>query len=254
MNQEPQNDGKFDRYLREEMDAEERQAFENLLNEDESLQEEVKLQQDIVEGIGLFGSETLKRQLQQSEEPATVPLNVHRGNPSEKQKKEARPLYFALATAASFGLVLVAVWLLSPGGSSQQMYTAYYQPYPNVVNPLERSEGVPTDAAGQAMYYYEQGNYEQAIALLTQEASVDNAYQFYLGVSYLGIQRPTQAETTLQTLLSDSEGAFYEPALWYISLSRLARNQPDAAKATLQQVVDLQGEYAANAQGLLDEL
>ncbi len=256
MKQDSQYDDKFDRYLRDEMDAEERQAFEDLLNEDESLKEEVDLQEDITAGIDLFGSEELKRQLQQSEESATVPLTFSQERSKEQsdKAKAVRPLYFALATAASFILVIVAVWLLNPGGSSQDLYAAYYEPYPNVVNPVERSEGIPTDAAGQAMYYYEQGNYQQAIALFTQQMPTDVAYQFYLGVSYLAVQQPTQAEETLQTLLSDSEGAFYEPALWYISLARLANNQPDAAKITLQQVVGFQGEYATDAQALLEQL
>ncbi|WKN44406.1 hypothetical protein [Tunicatimonas pelagia] len=255
MNRDSQNDDKFDRYLRDEMDTEERQAFEDLLNEDESLKAEVSLQQDITAGIDLFGSEALKKQLQQAEELASTPtpLTVPQKKSEKKSNTAVRPLYFILATAASFALVLIAVWLLNPAASSQELYATYFEPYPNVVNPVERSGGVPTDAAGQAMYYYEQGDYEQAIRLFAQ-APNEEAYQFYWGVSYLGAGQAWEAEIKLEPLLHNAQGLFYEPALWYTSLAQIQSEQLEAAVASLQQLVSMKGEYAVDAQALLEEL
>lgn len=238
----------IERYLREEMDHQERKVFEEALNEDESLQEEVDLQQDVFSGIGLFGAEEMKKQLQaiDADEKDSSPIAASRG----------RPLYTWLAVAASVtALLLVAIFLFNAGPNSQELYATYYEPYPNVVNPVERSSGVPTDAAGKAMYFYEQGNFEEAIKLFTQEPNLnDLAYRFYLGVSYLGTQQSELAEQTLQPLLEDEEGAFYEAALWYTSLSQLARDQSESAREILEKIADLQGEYAREAQELLEEI
>ncbi len=252
----PNQEEYIERYLRQELSGEEREAFEQKLAEDKNLRAEVRLQQDITTGIDLFGAEGLKRQLQQSEESATVTrsLPANPVEPSSKPTKAARPLYFFLATAASFALVLIAVWLLNPAASSQELYTAYFEPYPNVVNPIERSEGAPTDLAGQAMYYYEQGNYEQAISLFAQVPVTEEAYQFYWGVSYLGAGQARDAEVKLEPLLASTSGVFYEPALWYTSLAQIQSEQTEVAKASLQQLINMQGEYATEAKALLENI
>lgn len=238
----------IERYLREEMNQQERKFFEETLKKNEELQEEVNLQQDVFSGIGLFGAEEMKKQLQavEADEKGKSPTATSRG----------RPLYTWLAVAASVtALLLVAIFLFNTGPNSQELYAAYYEPYPNVVNPIERSSGVPTDAAGKAMYFYEQGNFEEAISLFTQELPPsDQAYRFYLGVSYLGTEQPELAEETLQPLLRDEEGAFYEAALWYTGLAQLAKGLADPARETLEKVIDLRGEYIREAQELLEEI
>lgn len=261
----PNQEEYIERYLRNELSEAEREAFEQKLAKDRNLRTELRLQQDITAGIDLFGAEGLKRQLQQSEEPTTVTksLPVNPVEPSSKPTKAVRPLYFFLATAASFALVLTAFWLLNPAASSQELYTAYFEPYPNVINPIERSGGDPADVApadvaptkaGQAMYYYEQGNYEQAISLFAQVPAIEEAYQFYWGVSYLGAEQAREAEITLEPLLFSASGVFYEPALWYTSLAQIQSEQIEVAKASLQQLIDIQGEYATEAAALLEKI
>ena len=103
------------------------------------------------------------------------------------------------------------------------------------------------------MYYYEQGNYEQAINLFSQLPN-DEAYQFYLGISYLGAEQAREAEVTLEPLLKSTQGVFYEPALWYTSLAQIQSEQTEVAKASLQQLIGMQGEYAADAEALLQQM
>ncbi|MEM9675261.1 MAG: hypothetical protein AAF992_21900, partial [Bacteroidota bacterium] len=118
----------------------------------------------------------------------------------------------------------------------------------------ERSEGTPTDINGQAMYYYEQEKFDEAIALFSQGQSNDQAYQFYLCVSYLGNQQPSQAEHTLASLTEDQESAFYEAALWYTGLANLANDEPEKAKSKLEMVSRMEGEFSSEAQELLEKL
>jgi tetratricopeptide (TPR) repeat protein len=242
----PNQEDKIDRYLRKEMEPEEQEAFEDVLNKDEALQLEVSLQRDAISGINLFGAESLKKQLQEIDDQQSPNLPSSRG----------RPLYIWLAVAASATVILlVTVLLLNTASSPQELYTAYYEPYPNVVDPVERSEELPTDPAGQAMYYYERGDFEEAITLFNQEQLIDDqAYRFYLGVSYLGNQQLDLAEKTLAPLLEDEQGAFYEAALWYTGLSNLANGEPEQAKSKLEKVVGVEGEFSNEAQELLNKL
>jgi len=242
----PNQEDNIDRYLRKEMKPEEQKAFEDALSKDEALQSEVNLQRDALSGINLFGAESLKKQLQEIDAQQAPSSPSNRG----------RPLYVWLAVAASVtALLLVTVLLFDGSPNAQELYATYYEPYPNVVNPVERSEGAVTDPAGQAMYYYEQGKFEEAIALFVQEqpASVQ-PYQFYLGVSYLGNNQPVMAEQTLASLAEDEQGVFYEAALWYSGLAHLANGDLEQAKTKIELVSKLEGEFGVEAQELLEEL
>ncbi|MEQ9443481.1 MAG: tetratricopeptide repeat protein [Cyclobacteriaceae bacterium] len=240
----------IDRYLSQDMSLQERTAFEQRIKEDKVLQQEVALQQDIAAGIHLFGGESLKKQLQAVEDEGRVVSFP----PKDQKKGGTNYLWLGIAASLS-ALLIVAILVFNRNEDPQTLYAAYYEPYPNVVNPAERSEGLPTDAAGQAMYYYEREEFEKAITLFTQESALDDqAYQFYLGVSYLGVQQAEEALTTLQPLLQDEQSAFYEPALWYTGLAQLQANQPEQAQEIFKKVVGLEGDYTVEAQALLDKL
>ena len=236
----------IDRYLRKEMGPQEQAAFREALDNDQDLQLEVEMQRDAISGINLFGAEALKKQLQE----------VDAQQATNSPNSRGRPLYVWLAIAASVtALLLVAVLLFDGGSNSQELYTAYFEPYPNVVDPIERSGGVPVDLAGKAMYFYEQENFKEAISLFNQNQLLDDqAYQFYLGVSYLGNQQPGLAEQTLAPLVEDEQGALYEAALWYTGLANLASNKPEQAKSKIEMVSKLEGEFSKEAQDLLADL
>nr|WKN36941.1 tetratricopeptide repeat protein [Tunicatimonas sp. TK19036] len=242
----------IDRYLGQEMSIQEREAFEERMNHDPALQKEVALQKDITMGINLFGGESLKKQLQSVDREDTDVPPVSEEAPTRR----ARPMYVWLGIAASLtALFLVAILLFDRGANPQDLYATYFEPYPNVVNPAQRSEGGATDAAGQAMFFYERGEFTKAIELFTQEPLLsDQAYQFYRGVSYLGVNDAQQAVVTFTSLSEDEQNAFYEPSLWYMGLAQLQMDQPKQAKNTFQKVAAIGGDYKAEAQAILDEL
>lgn len=241
----------IDRYLEHKMSAQEHKAFEERIKSDPALRKEVALQQDITAGINLFGGEALKKKLQSADREETdLPSD------SEAKNNRGRPMYTWIGIAASLSaLFLVAILLFDRGTDPQELYATYYEPYPNVVNPAQRSEGAATDAAGQAMYFYEQGEFEKAIQLFTQEPSLsDQAYRFYLGVSYLGSKNAQQAISILTPLSEDAQFAFHEPVLWYLGLAQLQTSKPELARETLQKVIAIGGDYKAEAQAILDAL
>lgn len=246
----------IDRYLRDEMNKEERDRFEQQMQENPLLRQELELQRDIEGGVDLFGGESLKKRLQALEgadSPDDTVISPVNGKPKNQRSKS---VYLWLGIAASLVLLLMAVILLSDSSRDpQSLYADYYEPYPNVLNPIERSSGAPTEPGDQAMYLYEQRNYRQAIELINDSGlSNDPAYQFYLGICYLEVQDASSAIKTFDKILVNHQGGFYEPALWYRGLAQMQTGQYEAAGKSFREIVDRQGDYRGEAQQILEEL
>ena len=57
--------GKIDKYMRNQMDEQERAAFEQALKNNPQLAEELAIQQDLIAGVRTLGNRGMKKQLKQ---------------------------------------------------------------------------------------------------------------------------------------------------------------------------------------------
>ncbi len=254
MQDHPDNDHTLDRYLRDEMNEQERRAFEEQLGTDDTLTEELDLQRDTVEGIRLDGSQALKRRLQAVEAELATPAPAA----VDDKKTNRRFLMTWVAVAASLLTVVLLGYLffIPPTSSPEELYVAYYQPFPNLINPAQRSVEVEeATVLGRAVRAYDEQQYAEALTLFEEgNALSDPSYTFYYGASYLALDQPEQAIPLLERLVQQKTGLFYEPGLWYLALAHLKANDPEAARPYLQTLAEQEGDYAREARELLEEI
>ncbi len=251
--QDHNNDHTLDRYLRDEMDDQERKTFEEQFSTDDALTEELALHRDAMEGICLDGSQELKKRLQAVEAELANPA------PAVADTKETNQRFLItwVAIAASLLTVLLLGYLFVPSSSSPgELYVAYYQPFPNLINPAQRSTEVKEETfLEQAVRAYDAQQYDQAIALFEQgDALSAPGYNFYYAASYLGMDQPERAISLLERVVQEKTDLFYEPGVWYLALAHLQANNPEAARPYLQTLAEREGDYTEEARELLEEI
>ncbi|RME97613.1 MAG: hypothetical protein D6772_10180 [Bacteroidetes bacterium] len=212
------------RYWHGQLSAHERQALEDELVKDSALAREFHAFRELQQAIAKEEAAALKQRL------AALP--------------PARPRlsWRWIAVAASLLLLLGAAWYhhRSAAPSPAALYARYYEPYPNVWQPLVRNQA-PLDNLSLALAAYEQGQYAAAEAQLQALATVDAAPElyFYLGLSQLHQGKLAQASTNLAKA-KQAPTYLQAPLRWYQALIQLRREDLTAAR---QSLIHLQQNY-----------
>ena len=121
--------------------------------------------------------------------------------------------------------------------NTQETYLAYYEPYPNVLQPVTRGSADDNAATFSA---YEAGNYEKAMNGFSEmlEISEDADVRFYYAMSLLNAGQDDKALSELETLLS-TDTKFLPQAYWYAALLELKKENATAAKTNLKELETL---------------
>ena len=117
-----------------------------------------------------------------------------------------------------------------------------------------------TDKAQQrfrsAMELYSAGDYVSAIPGLKEAAELDPTapnISFFLGACYVLTDRTSDAINTLENTIALGDTVFLEEAHLLLAKAHLNRGESDAARTELETVIGLGGDFAPEAQGILDE-
>ncbi len=238
MEQQDDNAELFDRYLLDQMEGEEKAQFLEKLGANDRLSKEFETYQLIFQGINYSAARELKEKLVAREEKLATKANYS----------------FFWKIAAAIGLIAVAAFFvirLLPGEGYQELYLTYYEPYPNIVNPLDRSATVAND---DVYRFYERGQYQQTVDYFQQwDASkfTDTTY-FYLGQAYMALGKPGLALDEFKEV--EVSSIFFEPSQWYIALVYLQQNKKNQLEQQLRKIIGKSGSYKKRAQELLDNL
>ncbi len=231
----------IDRYVSGQMDEHELTAFEQRMREHAGLAESVHMHRDILEGIEFHFAQELKQTLIQSD---------------QQKPKSRRTLY--LAIAASVLLVIgagLAYYFMAMPQNNSDLFTAYFEPYPNILAPITRSASDSPYA--DVMQAYEAGQYQAAITgfdeLLSKEPG-NHQLLFYRGVSLLAAGQAEKATSDFQTVIDASDPKLSTPAYWYLGLSQLKIGNTDQAKATFQKIAPAQGRLNDQAKEVFQKI
>lgn len=234
----------IEKYLLGDMNPDEKEAFEKKIQEDRFLAEQVSLQKDLMIGVDSYFKEELKQELKEIES-------------SYRRKtilKIPDKLFYGIA--ASFALLIVAgIFVFRIGSSSSEIYDQYMKPYPNIVNPITRSEEQADDSE-KAYQYYEIGDYETAINMFEnylEENPANEAASFYLGLSHMMADQTRRSIEYLELVVNTSS-RFSEPAKWYLALAFLDLGKKSKAQEVLIQITNSESAYANNAENILKSL
>ena len=178
-------------------------------------------------------------------------LEASLSNPTQGK---ARTWYYYYAAAACAAILALALWMTSRQEGPEQLYTAYFQPHPNIFEPVLRgaSDG---SLRSQAFQSYEQGDYRRA-ATLFSELMHDNqepGMLMLLGNANLMIGNTTDAKKNFLDLISRYD-ELDVAAKWYLSLCYLRNGEVQPAIELLKEVQHAPSSYAGKAGNLLREL
>lgn len=236
----------IEKYLRGELSESEYKSFEETIDKNASLSEKVENHRILIRGIELGFNQELKQLLQQKE--------LETQHLIKKKFARSRRLYVSIAIAASITLILTTLFVfMDKSVNSEQIVAAYYQPYPNVESPVNRS-----DQNNQNAYaLYEQGNYALALDQLNQLIISDPsnpAPVFYAGICLLEMKQAASALSKFEDIESLAENKYSRPAHWYKALTNLALRKNEAAAVILFDLSSGDDIYAEKSAEILEML
>ncbi len=230
------------KYLQGKMQAEEKEAFEQLLNTDALFREEFEFNRDLLESMRIHYRSRLKGRLQDLEQ-AAVPTAF----------RQRRVYYWVSGMAAAVLLVIVtSYWFFFLRTNPQLVFDQYYTPYYNVLEGTERS--MSGNQGELAMRLYDQKRYEDAIPVFEQAiARQPNApfLLFYKGLSHLSIKQADSAIVNLEKVRSRADFRLIEPAQWYLGLAYLQKGEIETAESVFEEIANSQGSYSDRASDIL---
>lgn len=256
----------IDGYINGQLNSTEKEMFSEKLRLDKEFAKAFQTTKLAKEAIR---RKALKKEFQRLQSlEATLPkIDIKEEQPIRQEtKKEIKQPKFKrlLVIAAGFLLLCFAGRILYNNGGSTpaEIFAQEFKAYPNLVNEITRndSDSIAFDQKTlkeKAYILYGNQNYKEAIpffeTLVSEEQNPED--YFYLGVTYLTDEDPTQAIETLN-LLKSKESTYTVRAYWYIALAHLKNNEVEKTKAILNEMQKIPnaGSYIEKAQRILDEL
>src|SRR5688572_26373273 len=164
--------------------------------------------------------------------------------------------WYYYAAAAVIGItVVVAVFMNSFKENPDQLFQAYFTPYPNMFEPALRSNQSIDSKRAEAFQAYEQGNYQKAATLFANllKDNKDAGMLLLLGNSNLILGNLEEAKANFITLDQDFDDLDMQ-AKWFLSLCYLKSGETEKARAILKELGATEISYATKARELLEKV
>ncbi|MEL7003515.1 MAG: hypothetical protein AAFN93_12390 [Bacteroidota bacterium] len=230
----------LDSYFRNEMSKKEQEEFLSKVDSDEKLREMFEQHGDIVKAIELSSLKSLKDQLINKEKELSTPSTT----------STDYTLY--LKIAAGVCIIALSTWLLIKFNSTDinhpELFAANYEPYPNVVNPLNRSSAIVDKDPYEL---FELKEYTKSLDALENMKKSDTTI-FYQGQIHLALNNPDLAIERFNEIQSSS--SFSDASQWYLALTYMSKNDIKTSKNILKNIVTKENAYSKRAQSLLKSM
>lgn len=230
---------KIDLYLSGKMNPEEARAFENEIDSDKNLRDEVELQQKTFALL----------------EAAAIAQTREKVNTLNKQKSRTNVIRPLLRVAAVLLLLIIPTYFYTSSQfNDAHLYEAYTAPYPDRITTM--GENVDTEI-NTAMNLYNSGSYEKAAAAFEKirgSGRVDENIILYESVSLTNSNQAIKAVLLLRsTIASDPTN---KTALdWQLILSMLANEEGAETLVLVENFLKTNGGYQQEkAEQLLSDL
>lgn len=240
----------LNRYFEQSLQPEEDKALREILQEDAELQEEFTFRKNLQAGLHKIQRQADKELLREweSQLPSSTP-------PASGRSLIRRLLPIAAAIAG----LLIFYWFYQQPATGSALYKQYYQPFPNIIQPVIRSQSdnLPSDSSAIAFRLYDTGRYEEArVYFMRQYATSGKQYAlFYAAICQMEAGRMQDAIDLFKA------GEFSHDSLgldgwsvWYSALAYIRLEQPEPAKAILTGLSKQDHVQAASANALLKAL
>ena len=239
------------RYLDRSLSDHEKEMFEERLKKEPPLKTMYQEHQQLIKGIRYAHLEGKLEQLRILE--STLP---------DLEAKEIslntlswQRYWKPLAVAASIALVVVTAALWNRGEDPAQLYASYFEPYPNIFEPIVRDGNEAISKRTSAFQAYEAGDYQKA-SLLFKELLAEKKEPGMLllqGNANLILGNTTEARNNFITLINEFE-EYDVQGKWYLGLSYLKEGDMKSAQLILRELSDTEYSYSGKAKELLKKV
>lgn len=163
--------------------------------------------------------------------------------------------WYYLVAAGLVGVLIAAkILFTSYSESPDQLFEAYFTPYPNMFEPTVRGTGT-VSTRSEAFQAYEQGNYQKAATLFNEliKSKKEPGVLLLLGNSNLILGHLDEAKQNFTTLNKDFDELDIQ-SKWYLSLCYLKSGDVERAKNMLRELGKTEISYATKAKELLEKV
>ena len=239
----------IDAYLTGRLEGAGKAAFEQRLQEDLALAEEVSKQRDVLHVLETVEDSKWKARLVKIHEEHQQNQAKSDGVIVEVRKK--RQLYIGLSIAAAVFMILCLVFLTQQARPpAKSLYASFYTPYP--LSFTDRGEGNEALKASASQAYLTEdftGAIEKFRMLRSREPLP--VYDLALAICFLETSVTDSAEILFRSLREDP--LYDEAAQWYWALTLLKQSQVADCRRALESIEE-EMEFYEEAQLLLAQL
>ncbi len=280
----------IDAYLNGELKGDELKAFEDILNIDDKLKQEVEKQkqsdklfkqidaylnnelkedelnafEELLKTDNKLKLEVEKYKLVQSALKDTSSIDFRKKlqdidseiNTKVSSKKPvfklSRVNWKVAAVLVAFIGLMSLLFLQNRESKHEKLFASYYVTYP--MEDITRGEISSHTSLNKLALSYNNGNYERVIELLesNEDIETNDKLKLYLGNSYLNINKEDKAIEVFQTINTDSK--FYSDGQWFLALTYLKKGKKDKVFPILENLNANNNLYTNKASRLIKAL
>ncbi len=234
----------IEKYLSQEMNAEEMKRFESLLKQDQIFAEELKIQIEILEAIKDTGKRKLRHTLNEVHQSRTKIWMLPIFN------TKIRSIAAILIVALVAGGFLVTDYLTN-GVSDKSLYSQYFNPEEALL--AVRSIDGSATPVEDGMKCYQEKSYNEAIESFLDEP--DNLLgKLYSGFSLMQLERYEEAEGFFKEVIKDNDNLLIDQAEWNLGLCYMISGKTDDAKEIFMKISTGNTVYNIKALELLTKM
>jgi hypothetical protein len=240
----------IERYFNEDLSKEELEFFELEMQRDEEFKIEVTQYEYVFGGLKEARARKLKSDFKKIED------QLHSRRPKYNFSVSSIMRYGAVATVAV--LLTIAAFNFSnlePVIKTEQVFSEYFRPYPNVIAPVTRTTEVDDSDLKHVMSFYDAKEYDAAIEgfdKLMADVELKNEMLFYKGVALLAKGEAAEARDHFESM--DQTNNFSNQRKWYLSLALVQLNEITDAKQLLNEIIRDKSYFMIYAKDLLEIL
>ena len=236
---------KFEKYILGHMTGTEKAEFENELENNPLLKEQLELERDIAGQV---------------RDRAFVDKQINRAKKEMQRGKVIRLISYSITSIAALFLVFFLIHGVWQGKQCDKLYASNFTTYTNDYIPTDGSYRGDTKIDSllvKAMLAYERKDFTTAETqfskcLLTKD---NPEIRFYLAIAQLETGKIKKAISTLQMLYSQPLGFRYcEQTRWYLALANLKLHHKSEAKKYLDELEALDGVLLDKAKAIIEKM
>ena len=264
-------------YFENSLSESQSEKLERLLKTDAEFASDFEFERELQSALKIEERQELKSifskldaaEVVKAEDTVQVTSNedAHHTFPSDKFNRDVNGIPKTTTKIISIGPWLVAasvifllglsMWFLlfnSTDLNTDQLYAANFEPYDNVVHPIERGNSV-TDLKTKAFTAYEEADYNLALELFKelQVQQSDPSIPFYKAIVLMQLQKYQDAIPILESYINNN-GQLKDRATWYLALAHLKQGDISESTIQLKKLVEMGSFKKDAAEKLLGEL